>query len=190
MTLDYFISWEFPVSKNTKVLVLVSSFLFNSSFSPWPRPWWFETLGRNYVDGDRLYTDFNHEQKEVSIKQVCEVALQEIDALNGDSSWLWIGGFSQGSWMASSVAFALEPTIGGILLMHGGIEPATYIKDAWPDKKGIKIIYFASQIDETVPIDYMRKQNKKLIDNGFKPIFKVSPNFPHYPMNLNAWCYV
>jgi len=49
--------------------------------------------------------------------------------------------------MTGTAAFKMDETIGGILVMAGGIEPAFKIQDASEDKKRMNIIYFANEID-------------------------------------------
>jgi len=62
--------------------------------------------------------------------------LNEINEnLEGNPKWLWIGGYSQGTKMTSTVALTMEQNIGGILLMFHGYEPNIDIDKIHEEKK-------------------------------------------------------
>lgn len=67
--------------------------------------------------------------------------------MHGDYKKLWIGGYSQGGFMALRVGLKMEHDVGGLIQISSGIEPLITLDKIHESKKNIPIIWSHSTDD-------------------------------------------
>ena len=103
---------------------------------------------------------------------------QEAQIFDNDYSKVFIGGFSQGWWMAYSTFLNCKHTIGGLIAVSGHTPPLDDIKIS-EEKKAVPIFSYHGQDDPMVPEGLHRAGAKVLKDHGLNISYKIEPGLQH-----------
>lgn len=90
-----------------------------------------------------------------------------------NSDQLILGGFSQGSMLATHVALSLDATPGGLIVWSGTLLNEMEWREKAPGKKGLKVVQSHGQIDPILPFvgaEWLRDFFTEFeLDNDFYP---------------------
>lgn len=136
----------FPI--NTKVIILNAPQMKVTINFGMVMNAWYDVSGI----GADLKDRYNKEDVKKSSERVRKIMEEEIEGpLKGDSSKLWIGGFSQGACMALHVGLQHEKPIGGIIACSGAMFDITEVKDEDVKKEKQPIFTYHGQMDFMIP---------------------------------------
>ena len=139
---------------------------------------WFNYKKLNFMRNPEEEIDFDHVKEQTD--RIMAIIDEEIKQnLNGDSSKLFIGGFSQGAALAFYIAWEYPENFGGIILLSSHwlySDPGTQIQES---KRSIPIFTYHGTMDFKIPFKAANEYIKNLEEIGFNIEYHIEKKMGH-----------
>jgi len=168
---------------STKVVLLAAS---PSPFSVWDNVVvnsWFDIYTFNNNSEEELLYAINLNDIETNSLRIKEVMREEINVLGGESTKLFIGGFSQGCILSLYCGLTFEQTLGGIIGLSGFLLPN--IEENEQSSK-TSIFLFHGKEDELFNFELVAKIYEERLDHNTHKIEKFYSNKGTHYVSLMA----
>lgn len=134
---------------------------------------WYDFYDFSFKSGAKR--SYNEAQLNASIARISKMLDQETTIL-GDSTKIFLGGFSQGCILALAIAMAYKNKLGGVIGLSGFMDEGIELDEA---KKDMPIFLWHGKSDPLIPEGVSTKSYERLKKEGFKVMHTAEDYLEH-----------